>query len=79
MVNDRVACERPERYTGVPKAGAPAPDLVTIPVAARQLGLHPETLYRLARNGEFPPAVLVGASWRVSVPKLVRYLHGDVT
>jgi hypothetical protein len=52
-------------------------DLISVPAAARRLGLHPDTLYRLCRTDQFPPAIQIGARWRVSVPKLERYLHGD--
>jgi excisionase family DNA binding protein len=55
----------------------PVVDLISVPDAARRLGLHPDTLYRLCRTGQFPPAIQIGARWRVSVPKLERYLHGD--
>lgn len=51
-------------------------DLITVPAAARRLGIHADTLYRLARTGKFPPALQIGARWRVSVPRLERYLHG---
>ena len=54
-----------------------AGDLISIPEAARRLGLHPETLYRLCRRGQFSPAIQIGKRWRVSVPRLGRYLHGD--
>jgi len=53
-------------------------DLISVPDAARRIGVHPDTLYRLCRTGQFPPAIQIGARWRVSVPKLERYLHGDV-
>ena len=56
---------------------APDPDLISIPEAARRLDMHADSLYRLARSGKFPPAVAIGARWRVSVPKLNRFLHGD--
>jgi len=56
---------------------APADDLISIPEAARRVGLHPETVYRLCRLGQFPPAIHIGARWRVSVPRLERYLHAD--
>ena len=68
--------------TGVQVGGDPkgpsklAPDLISIPQAAQRLGLHPDTLYRLARTGQFPPAVHVGAKWLVSVRRLERFLHG---
>jgi excisionase family DNA binding protein len=56
-----------------------ADDLISIPEAARRVGLHADTLYRLCRTGQFPPALQIGARWRVSVPRLERYLHGDWT
>jgi excisionase family DNA binding protein len=55
----------------------PTVDLITIPEAARRVGLHVDTLYRLCRTGRFPPAIQIGARWRVSVPRLERYLHDD--
>ena len=55
----------------------PAPDLITVPEAARRVGMHADTLYRLARSGAFTPAIQIGSRWRVSVPRLERYLHGD--
>jgi hypothetical protein len=39
--------------------------------------MHPESLYRLIRAGEFPPAIHLGRLIRVSVPRLHRFLHGD--
>ena len=56
-----------------------APDLISIREAAKRLGLHPDTLYRLARTGRFPPAVQIGARWVVSVPRLERLLHGPAS
>jgi hypothetical protein len=53
------------------------PDLQSIPVTANEIGLHKDTLYRLARAGQFPPAIQIGKSWMVSRPRLRRYLHGD--
>ena len=52
-------------------------DLLSIPETARRIGVHADTLYRLCRTGQFPPAIQIGRGWRVSVPRLVRYLHGD--
>ncbi len=52
-------------------------DLISIPETARRIGLHADTLYRLCRTGHFPPAVQIGGRWRVSVPRLKRYLHGE--
>jgi excisionase family DNA binding protein len=57
--------------------GQTRPDLITVPEAARMIGLHTDTLYRLCRTGQFDPAIQIGARWRVSVPRLERYLHGD--
>ena len=55
----------------------PVADLISVPQAARRIGLHVDTLYRLCRTGQFPPAIQIGARWRVSVPRLERYLHGE--
>jgi len=55
----------------------PPPDLITVPETARRCGLSSETLYRLIRRGDFPPAVKFGTAIRVSVPRLEAYLHGD--
>lgn len=55
------------------------PNLLTIPTAAELLGISAQTGYRLARAGKFPgdAAIKVGQSWRVSLPKLRRYLGSD--
>ena len=53
------------------------PDLISIPEAARRVGVHSDTLYRLCRTGQFPPAIEIGSRWRVSVPRLERFLHVD--
>jgi len=55
------------------------PDLISIPEAARRVGVHSDTLYRLCRTGRFPPAIQIGSRWRVSVPRLERFLHADAT
>ncbi len=52
------------------------PDLVGVPEAAAEIHVHPDTLYGLCRAGQFPPAIRVGGRWRVSRPRLQRYLHG---
>ena len=57
--------------------GTAGVDLISIPETARRIGLHADTLYRLCRTGHFPPAVQIGGRWRVSVPRLKRYLHGE--
>jgi excisionase family DNA binding protein len=51
-------------------------DLITVPEAARRVGMHADTLYRLARSGQFSPAIQIGSRWRVSVKRLERFLHG---
>lgn len=56
-----------------------AADLISIPEAARRVGLHADTVYRLCRTGQFPPALQIGSRWRVSVPRLERYLHGETS
>jgi excisionase family DNA binding protein len=56
-----------------------AVDLLSIPETARRIGVHADTLYRLCRTGQFPPAIQIGRGWRVSVPRLDRYLHGNET
>jgi len=53
------------------------PDLISIPGAARRVGVHSHTLHRLCRTGQFPPATHIGSRWRVSVPRLKRFLHVD--
>jgi len=58
---------------------SPPDDLLKVPEAAKRLGVNPETLYRLIKAGNFPPAIRIGASIRVSVPRLERFLHGDGT
>jgi len=54
-------------------------DLLSFPETARRIGVHADTLYRLCRTGQFPPAIQIGRGWRVSVPRLDRYLHGNET
>jgi excisionase family DNA binding protein len=54
-----------------------AADLISVPQAARRIGIQPDTLYRLARSGQFPPAIAIGGRWKVSVPRLEHYLHGE--
>ena len=62
----------------MPESLEVAPDLITVPEAARRVGINPDSLYRLIRDGKFPPAVRIGTTTiRVSVPKLERMLHGD--
>lgn len=64
-----------DRMTGY----QPDPDLITLPRAAARLGISATTAYRLAQSGQFPggAALKVGRHWRVSVPRLGRYLEGS--
>jgi excisionase family DNA binding protein len=56
-----------------------APDLITVPQAAARLGLAPNTVYAMAKSPERPEWLLqLGRSYRVSVPRLERWLHGEV-
>jgi excisionase family DNA binding protein len=55
------------------------PDLLNVPLAARRMGVNAETLYRLIRSDQFPPAVRVGSSIRISVPRLEAFLHGEAS
>lgn len=43
--------------------------------AARYLGVHPQTIYKLLRTGELP-GKKVGQLWRIPKEGLVRYLEG---
>ena len=53
------------------------PDLITLPAAGRRLGLSDNTMYRMASSAERPEWIIqLGRSYRVSVPRLERYLHG---
>ena len=49
----------------VEEARLAASDLISIPDAADRIGLHADTLYRLCRTGQFPPAIQIGSRWRV--------------
>jgi excisionase family DNA binding protein len=55
------------------------PDLITLPEAARRLGISLDTAKRLVRAGQFPgdAAFHVGRQIRVSVPRLERAIHGE--
>lgn len=54
----------------------PEVDLISVPDAARRIGVCPDTLYKLIRADIFPPAIRLGRKRFVSVPKLERFLHG---
>lgn len=52
-------------------------DLISVAEAAHRVGVHRDTLYGLCRASQFPPAIKIGRLWRVSVPRLERFLHGE--
>ena len=53
------------------------PNVVTVPEAARELGISKDLAYSLARRGELPGAIQLGRRWVVSLIKLRRELHGS--
>jgi len=69
-----IESRHPDRKSRAGDGGGADP--ISVPEAARRIGLHADTLYRLCRTGRFSPAIQIGSRWRVSVPKLERYLHG---
>jgi excisionase family DNA binding protein len=52
------------------------PDLLTIPMLARRLGISETTARSMVRTGQVPEAFKVGRQWRISRPRLERRLHG---
>ncbi len=52
------------------------PNVLTVPEAARELGISKDLAYSLARRGELPGAIQLGRRWVVSLIKLRRELHG---
>jgi len=46
--------------------------------AAEQLGIGTSNAYRLVAVGKIPGAFRVGAQWRVSVPRFLAEVHGEV-
>jgi excisionase family DNA binding protein len=46
--------------------------------AAEQLGIGVSTAYRLVAVGKIPGAFRIGAQWRVSVPRFLAAVHGEV-
>jgi excisionase family DNA binding protein len=46
--------------------------------AAEQLGIGTSTAYRLVAVGKIPGAFRIGAQWRVSVPRFLAEVHGEV-
>lgn len=58
-------------------AELPQPELIPLPEAAKRLGIHPGTGYRLAREGKFPvPVLTVGSIYRVRRAELEAFISG---
>ena len=53
------------------------PNVITVPEAARELGISNDLAYSLARRGELPGAFQFGRRWLVSRVRLRRFLHGS--
>lgn len=51
--------------------------LVSLPDAAKLVGVSKEYAYDLAKRGEFPGAIKIGSRWRVSLRRLEHEIHGD--
>lgn len=52
------------------------PYVVSVPEAARLLGISKDLAYDLARRGELPGAFHLGRRWRVSLVRLRAAVHG---
>lgn len=52
------------------------PYVVSVPEAARLLGISKDLAYDLARRGELPGAFQLGRRWRVSLIRLHAAVHG---
>ncbi len=56
------------------------PPMVSLLAAAAAIGIGRTKAYELAKRDEFPVAVRrVGATYRVPVAELLRFLHADET
>ena len=57
----------------------PRLELLTVPEAAAELKIHPNTGYRLVKAGSprFPTAIRVGGQWRVPRFQLDRFIAGE--
>lgn len=54
------------------------PDLLTVPQAAKRLGIGNDLAYKMADRGELAGAFRVGRHWRVSVVQLERFINGEL-
>ncbi len=71
---DKVASPGTERWLRG-RAGSD-PYVVSVPEAARLLGISKDLAYDLARRGELPGAFQLGRRWRVSLIRLRAAVHG---
>ena len=71
---DEVASPGTERWLRG-RAGSD-PYVVSVPEAARLLGISKDLAYDLARRGELPGAFQLGRRWRVSLIRLRAAVHG---
>ncbi len=56
-------------------AGEAKPDVMTAEEVAERLGVHPQTVYRRAREGVWPFAIArVGREWRFSRARFNRFV-----
>jgi len=71
VTGDTLGAERSER--ALPRGD---PHVVSMPEAARLLGISKDLAYDLARRGELPGAFQLGRRWRVSLIRLRAVVHG---
>jgi excisionase family DNA binding protein len=71
VTGDTLGAERSER--ALPRGD---PHVVSVPEAARLLGISKDLAYDLARRGELPGAFQLGRRWRVSLIRLRAVVHG---
>ena len=50
------------------------PDLISVAEAGRRLGVSSNTMYRWIRDDRPPFVIRAGGRWKVSVPRLERFL-----
>jgi predicted DNA-binding transcriptional regulator AlpA len=61
------------------QAATPEPLTLSLPEAAKVLGIGISVAYRLCSRGEFPvPVLRIGGTVKVSTKRLKAYVDGDV-
>jgi excisionase family DNA binding protein len=53
------------------------PNVLSVPQAAKRLGISKDLAYELARRGELPGAFRLGRRWLVSAVRLGHAVHGS--